>query len=207
MCLSWIGTSKFTGLQWEDFMIFGQERPGQNLPAWVAKITISLMSSFLPTISLCLCYTVNLGIWWPWAASNASVNPVCTGGSGTHCDCNRPCHWGLLSSGSGDMPYYFWPLQQNSYCHCTTPGYKHSVLSGPGVKVHLQHIEPESSHWYPLSVWAVLILACIMWDEKASDGLSILGCNYFIVLTGVWLPCISFTIFYCSCSPVKVLRR
>ena len=36
------------------------------------------------------------------------------------------------------------------------------------------------------------------WD--GINGLSILGGNYFIIFTGVWLPCSSFTIFYCSCS-------
>ena len=31
----------------------------------------------------CLCFTVSLSIWWLWTPSDASVKPVCTGGSGT----------------------------------------------------------------------------------------------------------------------------
>ena len=41
-----------------------------------------LRSNFSNNFS-CLCFTVNLGIWWPWSSSSTPVKPVCTGGSGT----------------------------------------------------------------------------------------------------------------------------
>ena len=43
-------------------------------------------SNLLRSISLnsfsCHCFTVSLGIWWPWSSSDASVKPIGTGSSG-----------------------------------------------------------------------------------------------------------------------------
>ena len=98
------------------------------------------------------------------------------------------------------MPYYFSQPQQHSYCHCVTP-YKCSVLSDPGVKIHLPHVEPESSHWSPLQCKQSSSLH--VWQGREGiSGLSILGGSYFIIFTGVWLPCNNLTILYCSCSPL-----
>ena len=52
------------------------------------------------------------------------------------------------SSGSRDTPYYFSLLWQHSCCHHATL-FKYSVLSGPGIMTHLQHVGPESSYSAP----------------------------------------------------------
>ena len=92
----------------------------------------------------CLCFMVSFGIWRTWAPSNASITLVCIGGSGTHV-AMIALATGSSSSGSGYMPCYFSIPQRHSCCHCTIL-YKYSVLPGPGVRIHLQHVWFESSH-------------------------------------------------------------
>ena len=97
----------------------------------------------------CLCFTVSLGIWRPQVLSNASITPVCIGGSGTHMATTALDYWSLFPQGLGiccTISHYY---SEPSYCHCATL-YKCSVLLGPGVRTHPQHVGPESSHWSPL---------------------------------------------------------
>ena len=143
---SWMGTAKFTGLQWEDVMYL-PKRDLVEATRLGDQDSNPLRSNSSNNFS-CLCFTVSLGDWWLWTPSDTSVKPVCIGCSGTMW-LWLPLPLGSSSSESGDMPYYSSPPQQHSYCHCTIL-YKCFVPSGPGVRIHPQPIEPESSHWFPL---------------------------------------------------------
>ena len=107
-----------------------------------------LLRSNFPNSFSCHGSIVNLCIWWPWSSSDASVKLICTGISGIWV---TMAALQLASSFSASWDMLCWSLapQQWFYCHCTLP-YRHSVPSGHGVRIHLQQIETESSHWSPL---------------------------------------------------------
>ena len=119
----------------------------QKLPDWVAKIPIH--SDLTPqTTSLAFCSQLT----WVFNSHGPPLMPLSnwsTQGNLVTVWLQIPSPLGSSSSESGDTPYYFSPPQWHSYCHCTAL-YKWSVLSGPGVRIHLLHIEPESLHWSPL---------------------------------------------------------
>ena len=117
----WMGAAKFTGLQWEDVVALSQERPGQMLPAQVAKILIH--SDLTPqTTSLAFASQLTWAFDDCESHSDASVNPICTGSSGYPSDCMTPLATGVFFLQSlGICHAISSPLQQCSYCHCTTP--------------------------------------------------------------------------------------
>ena len=106
-----------------------------------------LKSSSLKNFS-CLCFTVILGIWRPWVLSNASITPVCIGGSGTH-----------MAVTALTMGVFFLKIWGYPILFLTTTGtfllplcnsVYYPVLLGPEIRAHPQHVGPESSHWSPL---------------------------------------------------------
>ena len=189
----WMGTAKFAGLQWP-------RKTRQKPPAWVAKNPIH---SYLTPQTISLVFASHLTwafddcgpLLMPlsnWSAQGALVPKWLW----------LPLPLGSSSSEYGDTPYYFSPPQWHSCCHCTTL-YKHSVPSGPGVEIHLPCIEPESSHWFPLTVGSPCPCMYNMGWEGIS-GLGIFSGNYFIIFTGVWLICNSLGspgLFGLHCSP------
>ena len=86
-------------------------------------------------------------LWCLEVSSNTSIIWVCIGGSDTQVVATALAT-GVFFLRVWRYAYYFSLPQQHSCCHCTTL-YKHSVLLGPGVMIHLQHIGLESSHLAP----------------------------------------------------------
>ena len=112
-----------------------------------------------------LCFTINLGVWWPWTISNT---------------CQTSLHRGLWYPSDRDCPHH-WGLLPQSLGICRTFSHYHSdILTATAqlcITIRPWGRDPSSAYtaWVitliPSPVWAVLILACITWKKKASSVL------------------------------------
>ena len=73
----------------------------------------------------CLCFTVNLGIYWPWSSSDASVKLISTDSSGIWVT-TTALVMGVFFLRVWGYAMLFLTTTATFYCHCITP-YKHSV--------------------------------------------------------------------------------